>query len=297
MERRDVFSAYHPAVIFLYFVLVLVFAMCLLHPVSLVISLGTALWYGGLLNGHGQLGKQLCFALPVALMAAVCNALFGYRGTTVLLRLPTGAVTLEGLLFGLAAGVMLAAVILWFGCYSAVMTSDKFIYLFGRIIPSLSLVLSMTLSFIPRFRNQFAVVVQAQESMGRSLREGSVKRRAKRAAKILSIMVTWSLENAIETADSMKGRGYGLEGRSSFSVYRFDSRDKLAMLWLVLCGGVVAAGWAMGGVAWEYYPTFKWTLTEPLAIVSQLAYLALCITPVFLQGREERKWNSFESIN
>ncbi len=30
---------------------------------------------------------------------------------------------------------MLAAVVLWFGCYNEVMTSDKFIYLFGRVIP------------------------------------------------------------------------------------------------------------------------------------------------------------------
>ena len=41
---------------------------------------------------------------------------------------------------------MLAAVALWFSCLSAVMTSDKFIYLFGRVIPALSLLLSMILS-------------------------------------------------------------------------------------------------------------------------------------------------------
>jgi energy-coupling factor transport system permease protein len=31
---------------------------------------------------------------------------------------------------------MLISVITWFNCYSAVMTSDKFVYLFGRIIPA-----------------------------------------------------------------------------------------------------------------------------------------------------------------
>ncbi len=46
-------------------------------------------------------------------------------------------------------------------------------------------------------------------------------------------MVTWSLENAIETADSMRARGYGLPGRTSFSIYRFDSRDSSALAWLV----------------------------------------------------------------
>ena len=295
MKRQDVFSSYHPWVTFLYFVLVLFFTMCFLHPVSLVISLVSSLWYSGVLKGKDKLAGQFKFLLPVAAMAALCNALFGHKGATILFRLPTGAVTLESMVFGLATGTMLAAVMVWFGCYSVVMTSDKFIYLFGKKIPSLSLVLSMTLSFIPRFRDQCRVVIQTQESMGRSLREGKWKQRVRRGVKILSIMITWSLENAIETADSMKCRGYGLPGRSAFSVYRFDSRDKLALAWLALCGGAVLAGWALGGIAWEYYPTMTMTLAAPAAIMSQLAYLALSLTPVILQRRENRKWNSFKS--
>ena len=291
MGHRDPFSSYHPLVTFLYFALVLVFTMCFLHPVSLCISLLCALAYTVVLSGRKSVRRSMGYMLPMALMATVCNALFSHKGDTLLCRLPTGTVTLESAVFGLATGVMLAAVILWFGCYSAVMTSDKFIYLFGRIIPSLSLVLSMTLSFIPRFKNQFRVVVQAQQSFSRSLTEGKLKARIKRGAKILSIMITWSLENAIETADSMKSRGYGLPGRSAFSVYHFEARDKLALCWLLACGGVIIAGWAMGGIAWTYYPVMSCTLTEPLAVLSQLAYLALSATPVILKGKEDRKWN------
>ena len=44
---------------------------------------------------------------------------------------------------------------------------------------------------------------------------GSLLQRLKNAITILSIMVTWALENAIETADSMKSRGYGLPGRTA----------------------------------------------------------------------------------
>lgn len=51
-------------------------------------------------------------------------------------------------------------------------------------------------------------------------------KRAKHGIKIMSILVTWALENAIDTADSMKDRGYGLPGRTAFSIYRFDRRDK-----------------------------------------------------------------------
>ena len=43
MVNQYTFSSYHPLVNFLYFALVLVFAMCFMHPVSLVISLGSGI--------------------------------------------------------------------------------------------------------------------------------------------------------------------------------------------------------------------------------------------------------------
>ena len=44
--------------------------------------------------------------------------------------------------------------------------------------------------------------------------------------RALSVTVTWALENAVVTADSMKSRGYGLPGRTAFARQRFDGRDR-----------------------------------------------------------------------
>ncbi|MFR8873273.1 MAG: hypothetical protein ACLVHV_07215 [Oscillospiraceae bacterium] len=38
MQSKDAFSAYHPVVNFLYFALVLLFSMFLLHPLCLAVS-------------------------------------------------------------------------------------------------------------------------------------------------------------------------------------------------------------------------------------------------------------------
>ena len=48
-------------------------------------------------------------------------------------------VTLEAVCYGFAVGVMIMSVFYWFKCFNAVMSSDKFIYLFGRVIPKLAL--------------------------------------------------------------------------------------------------------------------------------------------------------------
>ena len=291
ISNRDTFSGYHPIISFLYFGLVLVFSMFFMHPVSLVISLACAVAYSIYLNGRKAVRFQLLYMLPIMGMAAIVNPSFNHEGTTLLCYLPTGnPLTLESILYGVAAAMMLASVITWFSCYNAVMTSDKFVYLFGRVIPALSLVLSMTLRFVPKFKAQFQVVSEAQRCVGRDTSTGSVLQRLKNAITILSIMVTWCLENAIETADSMKSRGYGLPGRTAFSIYRFDDRDRTALLWLGFCGFYIFAGWMAGGLYWRYYPTMKGSELTPFTASFQLVYLALCLTPVIVNNLEDRKW-------
>ena len=248
MRNKDAFSGYHPTINFLYFALVLLFSMCLMHPVYLAISLTGALAYDIYLKGRKAARFAVMGLLPMAVFAALVNPAFNHEGATILTYLPSGnPLTLESMLYGAAAAVMLASVVLWFSSYNEVMTSDKFVYLFGRVIPALSLVLSMSLRFIPKFKAQMQTVSEAQACIGRDTKNGSVLRRVGNAVKIFSILVTWSLENAIETADSMRSRGYGLPGRTAFSIYRFDDRDKAALAWLIFCGAYLISGWMAGG--------------------------------------------------
>ena len=285
------FSSCHPALNFLYFALVIGFSMFLMHPVSLIITLGASLTYAVYLNGRRAVRFSLLVMLPMMIVAALVNPAFNHEGATLLAYLPSGnPLTLESILYGLAAAAMLAAVVTWFSCYTAVMTSDKFVYLFGRVIPALSLVLSMTLRFVPKFQAQFKVVSEAQQCVGRDVSNGSLLRRLRNAVTIFSIMLTWSLENAIETADSMKSRGYGLPGRTAFSIYRFDSRDKAVLAWLVSCGFFLCCGAAAGGFTWRYYPTMKGAPWTPMTVCFQAVYLALCLTPVALDLWADWSW-------
>ena len=296
MKNKDAFSGYHPIINFLYYALVLLFSMCLMHPVYLIISLTGALAYDITLKGRKAVRFAVMGLLPMAVIAALVNPAFNHEGQTMLTYLPSGnPLTLESILYGVAAAVMLASVVLWFSSYNEVMTSDKFVYLFGRIIPALSLVLSMALRFIPKFKTQMEAVSEAQSCIGRDTKTGSVIRRVGNAVKIFSIMVTWSLENAIETADSMRSRGYGLPGRTAFSIYRFDDRDKNVLAWLIFCGAYLISGWLAGGIYYRYYPTVKLAAWTPLTISFMFVYLALVLTPVVLDRKEDRQWKSLQS--
>ncbi len=293
---RDAFSTYHPTINFLYFALVILAAMFFMHPVCLCISLACALIYSIYLRGRQAISFNLKFMLPLLILTAVLNPAFNHRGITILTYFPTGnPLTLESMAYGVAAAMMLVTVIGWFACYNAIMTSDKFVYLFGRVIPALSLILSMALRFIPRFRAQMKVVTEAQRCLGRDMKQGNFLTRCRNGLTILSIMLTWALENAIETADSMRSRGYGLKGRTAFSLFRFDGRDLKALIFLAAAGAYVFAGAILGGVEYRYYPSMKGVEIGPYTISLFVCYLALGLCPVVINLWEDRKWKSLQS--
>jgi len=108
-------------------------------------------------------------------------------------------------------------------------------------------------------------------------------------------MVTWSLENAIETADSMKSRGYGLKGRTAFSIYRFDDRDKMAFAFLGFCGFYLLAGMIVSAFGFRYFPSIRYIGLNSVTLSFQFVYLIMCLMPVVLNYLEERKWKAIHS--
>ncbi|MDD6214316.1 MAG: energy-coupling factor transporter transmembrane component T [Firmicutes bacterium] len=290
------FKNYHPIVNFLYFVAVIAFTMIFMNPVCLAISLVSGLVYSIMLGGAKSLRFNLVYLLPLMLVTAMVNPAFSHEGVTILCYLPSGnPLTLESILYGIAAAVMLASVICRFACLNRVMTSDKFIYLSGRIMPSLSLVLSMVLRFVPKFKEQIKAVSDAQKCIGRDTSSGSIVQRGKNGIKILSIMVTRSMENAIDTADSMKSRGYGLPGRTAYSNFRFNGRDVRALCYILALSACVICGALRGGLRFRFFPDMRGEKVNFYGVLAAAAYFLLSFMPVIIEIREEIKWKKLKS--
>ncbi len=296
VRNQDAFGSYHPTVNFLFFGILLSFSMLSMHPVCLLISAMCAATYYVMLRGTKAVRFLLRGALPLFLITVIINPAFSHAGETILAYLPSGnPLTMESIVYGVAAGLMMVGILLWFACFSEVVTSDKFVYLFGRIVPALSLLLSMTLRFVPRFKAQFDTVRDVQRMLGRDTANGKLIRRVRNAIACFSIVVTWSMENAIETADSMKSRGYGTKKRTAYSVYRWEERDKTALVFLLFCGVFLLAGGISGHLSWRYFPNIHGVLIEPLSILLEITYLLLCAMPIYLDRKEARLWNSLQS--
>lgn len=288
---KDSFSDFHPLVSFAYFAAVLLFSMFLMNPVFIVISLVCAVAYSVYQSGRKFVRFSLLILMPMLLLIMAVNSAFNHKGGTILCYLPGGnPLTFESVAYGAAAAGLTAAVIMWFSCFNRVVTSDKFIYLFGRIIPSLSLTLSMTVRFVPRFKAEFNRVRAARRSIGKDVTDGSLISRLKNLTAIFSVMLTWSLENSIETADSMKSRGYGLKGRTSYSLFRFERRDAVILAVIGLLSAYTLLGIISGDAQFRFYPLIYFSPLKFFSVSVYCSYFLLSAVPMIINITEDLKW-------
>ncbi len=296
MMNKDEFSTLHPIINFYFYIFVIATTMIFMQPVFLLIALLSSLSYAIFLNSKKTVKLTIWWLLPLMLVGAISNPLFNHQGVTILRYLPDGnPLTLESIVYGIAAAIMFASVILWFSCYNNTMSSDKFLYLFGKVSPKLSLVISMSLRFIPLYQNQLKLIRQSQKAIGVDLTNGNIVQKIKNGLYIFSILVTWAFENAIITSDSMQARGYGLSGRSHFSLYRFDSRDKKLLLLIVALSCIIIMGSILGYNTMRYFPSFNYKKISIMSFVFYFNYIIFCNIPLIINMYEEKKWQRLKS--
>lgn len=295
MEENEIkeeqgLALYHPLISFGYFAAVITGALLFVHPVFGLISLICAIIYSAKLNDSKSQKFVLSIGIPMMFFIALVNPLFTHRGITVLFYLGNNPITLEATLYGIVSAIMMFSTVMWFACYNKVVTSDKFLYIFGKLLPSIALVISMTLSLIPRLLKQVKIISESQKCMGLDWKSGPLKMRLRSASRILSVLVSWALEDAVTTADSMSARGYGIGKRSSFSIFRFGKRDLKMLIFLIILFALEIIAYVSGRGTMNFYPFIEYNAPDLIDTLLYISYLALGIMPSILAAKEDRKW-------
>ena len=290
MKQTDALQRLHPGVILLFFVCAVGGTLAIAHPLFRLCALCGALCCHAICCRGQALSFLLKTALPLCLLAAVLNPLFNHQGTHILFYFPWGnPCTGESLLYGAMAALLLFTVLLWFRCYTAVMTSDKSIFLFSRVAPSLSLLLRLSLRMIPAFRRDFARTTQAQTCL---LGVPETKREALRRAFLsIKVQLRRALTDAASLSDAMKSRGYGLPGRTSYALFRWHRRDSLCTLFLLACALPILGAGMAGQLSFFYYPSLHGAAFTPMLLFCAVLFFCLCMSPVFWNRWEVRRWN------
>ena len=281
--KQDAFSRCHPLVNFLFFVGAIGFGVVVMHPAYLIASLIAGTCYYLLL--HGMKGLHMVLALlPLAIFMTLINPIFNRYGSHVLFLLFGRPYTLEALLFGLVLAGMFMSMMMWFGCYNAVLTSDKFICLFGSLMPAISMMLVMVLRLIPNLIRKSSQIAGARRCIGKGAAEtDSKKEKLHDGMTILSSLTDWALEGSVVTGDSMRSRGYGCAKRTSFQIYRMKPADwVLLALCIVLPAAVIAAG--------NLGASFTPVMVIPPLSWGFAVYCVFLLIPIVLEVKEALTW-------
>lgn len=280
----------HPLLNFTYFAFIIGITMFSVHPAFLLLSFVMSWVYSIMLRGKQAVKFNLLVMIPTIILMTLFNTLNVHNGVTVLFYLNYNRITLEAITFGFVQAIMLTTVLIWFSCFNKIITADKFIYLFGRFAPVLALTISMIMRYIPLLQARFKEVSAAQRCMGRGLKGSSFIEKVKIMAKEISILIAWSLEASIESADSMEARGYGLRGRTSFHLFRLAKSDKMLLFAMLLLGAIPMAACACGLTSIYYYPKIILPAMSAVQIVALLAYGALMLIAPLLDFRGWQDW-------
>lgn len=272
------FSVFHPLSSFLYLVSAVCVTMFSRNIVIALISLLSAVLFALSL----KVLKNVLFYSLIFILTALTNPIFSHNGVTELFFLNGNPVTLEALVYGIYLGAVITSVLIWFMCYNTVITSDKFLCLFGALIPKAALIISMALRLIPQFIRNDSEIVGIQNSIN-PIKGGLIKK-TKRYTAVFSALIGRSLESAVEQSDSMKARGYGKRKRVSYSRFRFRISD-LILLCFTLCSTIYIV-LVSGTMSYNYYPELDTVLFDYSYALCAIYFL----TPTIVNLWGEIKW-------
>lgn len=291
MRNNDAFSNCHPAVNFIYFMGAIAFGVTLNHPAYLIAGVVWGIVYYLLL--HSKKGwRMILRLLPMFLVLSLINPLFNQYGKTELFTVFGRKYTIEALLYGMDIAAVFVVTMLWFGCYNAVMTSDKFTALFGNLIPALSLVLVMVLRMIPNFIRKANQIIGARKSIGKGLDEQSGnKEKIAEGMTVLSALTSWALEGSVVTGDSMRSRGYGAAKRTSFHLYTMKKLDWSLLAISIILAVFVIREMITGGTTATFTPDFFIAPITGSHIFGLAAYCAYLLIPTILHSKEAIQWH------
>ncbi|MGB8215446.1 MAG: energy-coupling factor transporter transmembrane component T [Anaerolineales bacterium] len=238
---------------------------------------------GGARKGYFS---PLTFLGFISLTTSLFNALTSHFGNTVLFTIPgqipliSGAVTLEGLIYGALNGLVLSGLFVIFMVFNQALPVRALIRLIPRAFASLAVVISIAVTFIPSTRRQFDLIREAQAVRGHRMRG------LRDALPLFMPLLVGGLERAFRLAEAMTARGFG--GQAGTAANSF--RGRFAMLAGLL---LVLAGWLLKLLTG--YQVLAWTLIAVGVVLIVAMFFLISLRSVHTTYRTE-SWSIRDGI-
>ena len=127
----------------------------------------------------------------------------------------------------------------------------------------------------------------ASSKRGRKLIE-----KARNVGNIMGVTVSWSLEEAMFTAKSMKARGYNATQRSSYLSFHLKKADYCFIAFLIIVLAILAVGLTQGYGYINVYPSLDFSFHDLPLNIYYLSFVLLLMPLIYLELKEVWIWRN-----
>ncbi len=287
-------SRSHPFVILLFFMANIIITMLTKNPVFIFISFSSVVVYSLILKRPKQIYKPILFITLLLIISTFTNPLFNNYGETVLFSLGKTKFTFESMSYGFITGLMLISLVLWFRNYNILMSTDKFRYLFSKYLPHTALIISLVLKLIPEMFEKIDDIINASKTTGAYYRQNFFGKLRNRF-NVLGVVFSWAIEYSMQTAISMKARGYELKNKSKFIIYKYRFSDLFKTILILSSLGLIIYFGFDSLLNYNYFPIMEKLSFNYQLIIALATFGLLTNLGTFIQIKESIKWRYLES--
>lgn len=122
-------------------------------------------------------------------------------------------------------------------------------------------------------------------------RVAAIIKEAKTLGKIMGITVSWSLEESMFTAKSMKARGYNATERTSYLSYKFGTADYAFIALIIVTVGIIIVGLLKGVGMINIYPSIDFKFSNLPFNIYYLAFIVFLLPLIYLEIKERILWH------
>ena len=324
-------TSIHPAVYLLYYFIMVLFAFIFSDPYFVVTFLVLLLILIALQGVSHELKNIMRLFIPLSILIMILNPLLNRTGAHKIYLWSGFFITYEAIAYGILMSLALLIVILVFSSYNRSVSYQEMLYIFSKKLPIISMIIVMALRFIPLINSRAIEVQKLNNLKNNGIememgsdesndsealdldefnsnintdydsklvnklksnkRVAAIIKEAKTLGKIMGITVSWSLEESMFTAKSMKARGYNATERTSYLSYKFSNADFAFIALIIITVGIIIVGLLHGVGMINIYPSIDFKFSNLPFNIYYLAFIVFLLPLIYLEIKERILWH------
>ena len=292
-------TSIHPGVYLLYYFIMVLFAF--IFRLILIALQGVS----------SELKNIMKLFLPLSILIMILNPLLNRTGAHKIYLWPNFFITFEAIAYGILMSLALLIVILVFSSYNKSVSYQEMLYIFSSRaieVQKLNRLKSNGLEFdddeedgfedsnkleLDEFNSNINTDYDSKfiSKLKSNKRVAAIIKEAKNLGKIMGITVSWSLEESMFTAKSMKARGYHATERTSYLSYKFGNADYAFLVLIIITVGIIIVGLFKGVGMINIYPSIDFRFSNLPFNIYYLAFIVFLLPLIYLEIKERILWH------